>query len=86
MLQECPELLLPFAIYILAHHIDFPRPEELTDEQGAATLQAFMLMLQFALEALLLPDAPSAYLAGVCTPSCPEEWGLICTAGEAISM
>ena len=39
---------------ILAHHADFPSAEDL-EAEGAAVLQPFQTMLQFAFEALLAP-------------------------------
>lgn len=41
-------------VQILAHHTDFPEPEEAASDPGEV-YRPFLSMLQFALEALLLP-------------------------------
>ncbi|KAK9813540.1 hypothetical protein WJX73_005871 [Symbiochloris irregularis] len=69
MLHEYPEFLLPFLMQILAHHTDFPEPEDAAIDPDEV-YRPFLGMLQFALEALLLPsaaglDAPGATLPAI---------------------
>lgn len=67
-MHEHPDFLLPFLVQILAHHSDFPLEEDVADDALRA-YTPFMRMLQFGLEALLLPssstDAPGAMLPAI---------------------
>ncbi|WIA29168.1 hypothetical protein OEZ86_011679 [Tetradesmus obliquus] len=64
-LQEQPEMLLPYGLYILAHHPDFPQPEEAAEDPGCCT--PFQFMLQFMLQPLLVESGSTA--AGAFVPA-----------------
>lgn len=49
-------------VQVLAHHPDWPSPEEL--EEDPQLLQPFASILHFALHALLLPDGASPQAIG----------------------
>lgn len=59
------DLFAAYWLQILAHHSDFPLEEDVADDALRA-YTPFMRMLQFGLEALLLPssstDAPGTFL------------------------
>eukprot|EP00878_Enallax_costatus_P030986 GHUV01033809.1.p1 GENE.GHUV01033809.1~~GHUV01033809.1.p1 ORF type:complete len:684 (+),score=329.44 GHUV01033809.1:276-2327(+) len=57
-LQDLPEMILPYGLYILAHHPDHPSnfPED-EDAQQADSYDPFQFMLQFMLQPLLVPSA-----------------------------
>lgn len=78
--QELPELMLPYLIYLLAHHPDFPEPLPADEGANGATaagaavacpdaeaFQPFALMLQFGLEPLLAEGGGQA--AGASLPA-----------------
>ncbi|DBA74057.1 TPA: hypothetical protein ACH3X1_010871 [Trebouxia sp. C0004] len=67
MLHEYPDFILPFIIQSLAHHPDFPTPEDL-DEGDLSVLEPFQKMLQFALQPLLLYVDPIADQPGSVLP------------------
>ncbi|DBA83186.1 TPA: hypothetical protein ACH3X2_006702 [Trebouxia sp. C0005] len=67
MLHEYPDFILPFIIQSLAHHPDFPTPEDL-DEGDPSVLEPFQKMLQFALQPLLLYIDPIADQLGSVLP------------------
>ncbi|KAK9811630.1 hypothetical protein WJX72_007291 [[Myrmecia] bisecta] len=56
MLHEYPDFLLPYMLQILAHHPDLPS-QEVLEEEGWEALGPFQRMLQFGLEALMVPEA-----------------------------
>eukprot|EP00882_Tetradesmus_deserticola_P017339 GHRQ01018572.1.p1 GENE.GHRQ01018572.1~~GHRQ01018572.1.p1 ORF type:complete len:635 (+),score=352.40 GHRQ01018572.1:264-1907(+) len=58
-LQEQPEMLLPYGLYILAHHPDFPQPEEDAAED-VECYTPFQYMLQFMLQPLLVESGSTA--------------------------
>ncbi|KAL4420139.1 hypothetical protein ABPG77_010355 [Micractinium sp. CCAP 211/92] len=74
LLGDMPEFLLPFLIFLLAHHPDYPTEEALQEfaqadpedreevyGPGGTPFTPFAGMLQFALEALVVPlDSPTA--------------------------
>ncbi|KAL4458690.1 hypothetical protein ABPG75_013555 [Micractinium tetrahymenae] len=69
LLGDMPEFMLPFLIFLLAHHPDYPTEEALEEfaqadaeereelyGQGGTPFTPFAGMLQFALEALVVPS------------------------------
>lgn len=62
MINDMPEFLLTFLVYILAHHDDytedmFTDPPQPGDNMDAHRVSCFQRMLQFALEPLILPPS-----------------------------
>ncbi|GAB4821978.1 hypothetical protein N2152v2_009024 [Parachlorella kessleri] len=65
MIHDMPEFMLPYLIFILAHHPDYPAPEEQEgisgEEEEEMSLEPFQNMLQFCLEPLIFPaEAPTS--------------------------
>eukprot|EP00879_Flechtneria_rotunda_P015681 GHRR01016403.1.p1 GENE.GHRR01016403.1~~GHRR01016403.1.p1 ORF type:complete len:1542 (+),score=797.44 GHRR01016403.1:616-5241(+) len=63
-LQELPEMVLPYGLYILAHHPDFPQGD---DVEELAAYEPFQYMLQFMLQPLLV--ASGSEPAGASIPA-----------------
>jgi len=58
LLQELPEMLVPYATYLLAHHPDFPGEIMAgSDHEVLASYEPFQRMLQQLLQPLLMPGA-----------------------------
>lgn len=56
--MQQPEFMLPYLVYLLAHHPDMPPlGPDATSPPDPSILQSFCAMLQLALEALLVPAA-----------------------------